>query len=68
MFNVKAELHSVGWKIPTRESNKCEKWEREKERMKVDGNDDDDDDNGVDEDIDCMQNGLLGNKIVIRFF
>lgn len=32
--------------------------------MKVDGTDDD----GVDEDNDCMQNGLLGNKIVIRFF
>lgn len=37
--------------------------------MKVNGHDnDDDDDNGVDEYNDCMQNGLLGNKIVIRFF
>lgn len=63
-LNVKAELHSVGWKIPTRESNKCEMKERERERKKVD----DDDDEDGDDDNDCMKNGLLGNKIVVRFF
>lgn len=37
---------------------------KERERKKVD----DDDDEDGDDDNDCMKNGLLGNKIVVRFF
>lgn len=40
---------------------------RERKRKKVDDHDDDDDEDGDDEN-DCMKNGLLGNKIVVRFF
>lgn len=40
------------------------RWKRERERKKVD----DDDDEDGDDDNDCMKNGLLGNKIVVRFF
>lgn len=39
-------------------------WERK--RKKVDDHDDDDEDG--DDENDCMKNGLLGNKIVVRFF